>query len=287
MKKQVWNKQSRRRVLSHYDEGKKKVIIGLALSGVLLLIALTGQFWTPYSPTAMNSSAVMQGPSFTHLMGTDNYGRDVFSRVMAGSGVTFLVAAITVLIGLILGTLLGFVAGYFGGWTDAFLMRLCDVMLSFPSMLFALIMISILGKGKGIENIIIALGVLFIPSFTRIARSEMIRLKSQDFVLGARALGVKTGRILFVHILPNAMHSLLTSVAIGFNNAVLAEAGMSYLGLGVQPPTASLGRMIAEAQDFLFTAPWYSFGAGFWIILMILGFSLISEGLKGMQEKEI
>lgn len=256
----------------------KKLFFGIVLSSLLLLLALIGQIWTPYEPTAMDYSAVMSAPSWKHLFGTDNYGRDVLSRVIAGSGITYMVAAITVGIGLIVGTILGFIGGYFGGAVDQVLMRLSDLLLSFPSILLALILISVMGKGT--FNIVVALGILFIPSFIRIARSEMIRLKNQDFVLGARSIGVKTGRIIFVHILPGAIESLLTSVAIGFNNAVLAEAGMSYLGLGVQPPTASLGRMIAEAQDVLFTAPWYAIGAGFWIMLMILGFSLIAEGLK-------
>ncbi|MCF0136548.1 MAG: ABC transporter permease [Lachnospiraceae bacterium] len=270
------------RIKRHSSSYQLKLKAGLVLSAALLLLALIACFRTPYSPTEMNSSLIMQSPSLAHWMGTDNMGRDVFSRVLAGSGITFLVAAITVLASLTAGVILGFISGYFGGMADGIIMRICDVMLSFPSMLLALIVISIMGKGT--ENIVAALSILFVPSFVRIARSEMIRLKNLDFVLGERALGVKTWKIIFAHILPNALPSLLTSVVIGFNNAVLAEAGMSYLGLGVQPPTSSLGRMISEAQDFLFTAPWYAMGAGLWIILMILGFSLMAEGLKDMEE---
>ena len=160
-------------------------------------------------------------------------------------------------------------------------MRINDILLSFPSVLLALIFISFLGRGT--YNVILALGVLFIPSFARIVRSEVIRFKSQEFVKSAQVMGVSNLRIIFVHIIPNTRVSMLTSVAIGFNNAVLAEASMSYLGLGVQPPTPSLGRMLSEAQGYIVSAPWYAICTGIVIVLIILGFSLISEGLRVYQ----
>lgn len=255
-----------------------KLKAGLILSILMLLLALIGQFWTPYSPTAMDASAVMMAPGPSHWFGTDNYGRDVLSRVMNGCGVTYLVAFSTVLIGAAAGTVIGALTGYFGGIADEIIMRVNDIILSFPSVLLALIFISLLGKGT--YNIILALGLLFIPSFTRIVRSEMIRYKERDFVQSARIMKISPMRIVFRHLLPNARTSLLTSAAIGFNNAVLAEASMSYLGLGVQPPTPSLGRMLNEAQGYLFNAPWYAIFPGITIILIILGFSLLSDGLK-------
>lgn len=255
--------------------------IGLILTGFFLLLALLSIVWTPYSTTAMDATAVSQAPSVQHLMGTDNFGRDILSRVMAGSRTTFLVALCTVAIGAFFGTLIGALTGYFGGWVDEIVMRINDLLLSFPSVLLALIFISFLGPGT--SNIILALGILFMPSFARIVRSEMIRLKSLEFVQSARVMGIGRMRIIFAHILPNIRISLLTSAAIAFNNAVLAEVSMSYLGLGVQPPDASLGRMLSEAQSYLFNAPWYSVFPGLCIILIILGFSLISEGLKNRQ----
>jgi peptide/nickel transport system permease protein len=158
-------------------------------------------------------------------------------------------------------------------------MRINDVITAFPSILLALVLISLIGTGK--YNIIIALGILFIPSFARMVRGEFVRQKELDYVRSAKLMGVGPLRIMFVHILPNAAPVLLSSVAIGFNNAVLAEASMSYLGLGVQPPDASLGRMLSEAQSYIFSAPWYALGVGFTIVLLILGFGLISEGLGG------
>lgn len=267
-----------------YKVKKKRnfnLIIGSALLLLLLIFTVVGQFWTPYSTTKMDVGSVYQAPSVKHPMGTDNFGRDIFSRVMNGCGTTFFVAFLTVLIGAFFGTLVGAVTGYYGGWLDNIVMRINDMLLSFPSILLALIFLSFLGTGT--VNVILALGILFIPSFARIVRSEMIRCKELDYVKSARVIGVGDFRIIFSHIMPNTLVSMLTSAAIGFNNAVLAEASMSYLGLGVQPPEASLGRMLSEAQSYLFNAPWYAVCPGVTIILIILGFSMVQEGLRTMQ----
>lgn len=258
------------------------LMIGSAITLFFLIFAVIGQFWTPYNTTAMDSMAMNLPPSMQHWMGTDNFGRDIFSRVMNGCGSTFMVAISTVTIGFVFGTLIGAVTGYYGGWLDNVIMRINDMILSFPSILLALIIISLVGTGK--YNIIFALGILFIPSFARIVRSEMIRCRELDFVKSAKIMGASDLRIIFFHILPNARVSMLTAAAIGFNNAVLSEASMSYLGLGVQPPDPSLGRMLSEAQSFLLATPWYPIAPGVTIILIILGFSMVSEGLRSLQE---
>ena len=258
------------------------LIVGGVITVVFLLIALLGQIWTPYDPTAMDSMAVNLAPCAAHPFGTDNFGRDILSRVMAGSGSTFFVAVSTVLIGGFFGTLIGALTGYFGGWIDNVVMRFNDILLSFPSILLALIFITLLGPGS--YNIILALGILFIPSFARIVRSEVIRYRDLDFVRSARIMRAGHLRIIFAHILPNAGVSILTAAAIGFNNAVLAEASMSYLGLGIQPPDPSLGRMLSEAQSYLSIAPWYAIAPGVAIILIILGFGMVSEGLRALKE---
>ena len=252
---------------------------GLIITGIMLVIILIGIFWTPYDPNAMDASVKMQGPSIQHILGTDNFGRDIFSRVIQGAGSTFLIAAATVAIGLAIGTFVGAITGYYGGWLDEVLMRVNDSILAFPSILLALVLIAIMGPGK--YNIIAALGILFIPSFARIVRTEVAKQKNIDYVKNAKLMGASDGRILILHILPNIVPVLLSSIAIGFNNAVLAEASMSYLGVGVQPPDPSLGRMLSEAQGFLSGAPWYAISVGVAIILLILGFGLLSEGLGG------
>ncbi|MBR3748613.1 MAG: ABC transporter permease [Firmicutes bacterium] len=252
---------------------------GLLITGIMLCVILIGLLWTPYDPNAMSGSEKLLKPSTAHLFGTDNFGRDIFSRVIQGAGATFLIAAAAVAIGLVIGLIIGGLTGYYGGVLDEILMRISDTILAFPSILLALVMIAILGKGK--YNIIIALGILFIPSFARIVRSEVAKQKNTDYVRNARLMGASNMRILFLHIMPNIVPVLLSSVAIGFNNAVLSEASMSYLGVGVQPPDPSLGRLLSEAQGYLFQAPWYAICTGLAIILLILGFGLLSEGMGG------
>lgn len=258
---------------------KKKIFwAGIFIISVFLLILIVNLFYTPYDPNAMNGTEKFMPPCWKHWMGTDNFGRDIFSRVLSGLSTTFLVGISVTGIGAVFGTILGAFTGYFGGWFDEILMRINDAFTAFPSILLALVFISILGTGK--YNIILALGVIFIPSFARIVRGEFIRLKELDYVKSAKLMGAGKMRIIFVHILPNALSALLSAITVGFNNAVLAEAGMSYLGIGVQPPDASLGKMLSEAQGFLFSAPWYVMFPGIVIILLILGFSFLSEGIE-------
>ncbi len=257
----------------------KNFTAGAVIAAFMLIVILVGMVWTPYDPNAMNGKAKMLSPCLAHPLGTDNFGRDILSRVVEGAGATALIAAATVAIGLAAGLIIGGVTGYYGGWLDEVIMRLNDAVTAFPSILLALVLIALFGGGK--YKIIIALGVLFIPSFARIVRAEVARQKSLDYVASARLMGAGDMRILFLHILPNIVPVLLPSVAIGFNNAVLAEASMSYLGVGVKPPDASLGRMLNEAQGYLMSAPWYAISAGAAIILLVLGFGLLSEGLGG------
>lgn len=264
---------------------KKKnwnLMLGSILTGLVLIFVLVGLVYTPYDPTAMDSANKLAGPSLAHLFGCDNFGRDTLSRVMEGSGTTLLIAIATVAIGTFFGIVIGAFSGYFGGLLDEIVMRVIDVVFAFPSILLALVFISLLGPGKG--NVVISLGIAFIPSFARIVRSEFIRCKEMDYVKLARLAGAGHLRVMFVHILPNTIQVLLPSIMIGFNNAVLAEAGMSYLGIGVQPPEASLGRMLSEAQTYLFSAPEFAVFPGMFIVLMVLGFSLLSEGLKELQD---
>ena len=253
-------------------------VTGGILSGILMTIILIGFFWTPYSTTAMNAAEKMQAPSPAHLLGTDNFGRDVFSRVISGAGTSFLIALMVVLIGCFSGILIGALCGYYGGIADAVLMRVCDTITAFPAILLALVIISVVGGGSG--NIVIALGILFIPSFARVVRTQFAVCRSQNYISSAKLMGVSSPRILFFHILPNTFSVLLPAVTIGFNNAVLAEASMSFLGIGIQPPQASLGSMLKDSQTYLRSAPWYALGTGLAVVLLVLAFSLLSEGIQ-------
>lgn len=253
-------------------------ILGSILTAAVLCFILAGLIHTPYDPEAMDSAQRFASVSLRHPMGCDNFGRDVLSRVMTGSATTLFVACGTVLIGTVFGIVIGALTGYFGGILDETVMRIVDVMFAFPSILLALVIISVAGSGK--YRVILALGIAFIPSFARIVRSEFIRCKNMDYVESARLAGAGNLRIMFVHILPNTTGVLLSSIMIGFNNAVLAEAGMSYLGIGVMPPDASLGRMLSEAQTYIFSSPGYAIFPGVVLILMILGFSLLGDGIR-------
>lgn len=260
---------------------KKKnynLIIGGILTGLMLLMIVTGLFFLPYDPEEMHLDLKLAGVSLAHPFGCDNYGRDIFTRVMVGARTTLAVALGTVGIGAGVGILIGAFTGYFGGWVDEVMMRIIDALFAFPSILLALVVISLLGSGK--YQIIVALGIAFIPSFARVVRSEYLKQREMDYVKNARIMGCGHLRIMFVHILPNILPVLIPTTMIGFNNAVLAEAGMSYLGIGVQPPDASLGRMLSEAQTYLFSQPFYALFPGLTIVLLVLGVSLLADGLE-------
>ena len=248
---------------------------GCIITAVLFAMILLSAFWTPYDPSAMSGAEKLLPPSLAHWMGTDNFGRDIFSRVMKGAGTTLVIALCTVAIGGGCGLIAGSLTGYFGGRVDAVLMRFNDAMTAFPSILLGLVFVSVLGPGT--YNVILALGIVFIPGFTRMARSAYAACRDVNYVKSARLMGASKTRILYVHILPNTLNVLLPAVTIGFNNAVLAEASMSYLGIGSM---SSLGYMLSEAQSMLYSAPWYALGTGGVIVLMIFGVGLIGEGLQ-------
>ena len=201
----------------------------------------------------------------------------MFSRVLSGAGSTLLIGMGTIFIGGSVGIVVGAVTGYFGGWPDEIVMRVNDALAAFPSVLLALVIISIAGSGT--YRVMLALGLAFIPSFARVVRGEVLRLRESDYVISAKLIGVPTPRILFVHILPNILPALLSALAIGFNNAVLAEAGLSYLGIGVQPPDASLGRMLSEAQTYLASGIWCAVFPGLFLVLLVLGVGMLGEGI--------
>lgn len=254
------------------------LVVGLFMTVITLAIAIVGVFWTPFEATAMSASEKFVAPSLLHWFGTDNFGRDIFSRVMKGVGTTVVISVLVVSVSAVVGVLVGALTGYFGGIVDEIMMRFTDAVNGFPSILLALVVISVLGSG--VEKLIMALAIVFCPSFIRIVRSEFIKYRDADFIARARLMGVRNGRILFVHILPNILSTFLVSVVIGFNNAILAESGMSFLGIGVQPPNASLGKMLSDAQGYLTSAPWYALAPGLSIVWIVLGFSLLGEGIR-------
>ena len=255
-----------------------ELYIGSAITIIMILLIVAGVIFSPYDPDAMDVASKFAKPSAKHILGCDNFGRDLFARLTVGGATTLFVALGTVAIGVTGGIIIGAFTGYYGGAADEVVMRFNDAVLAFPSILLALVIISVFGSGT--EKVIIALGIVFVPSFARIVRSEFMRCKNLDYVRSARLMGANNARIMFVHILPNTVPVLLSSTVIGFNNAVLAEASMSFLGIGVQPPASSLGRMLSDSQAFLFSDPMYAIYTGITIALIVLGFSLLGDGLK-------
>jgi peptide/nickel transport system permease protein len=252
--------------------------VGAALTLLILGITVAGIFFLPRDYNAMNSGLRFLPPGKNHLMGTDNFGRNIFYRIMAGAKYTLLTAFVTVAGSALIGSALGMFSGFAGGLLDEAIVRLLDVLASFPGILLALLMVSLLDNSPG--TLVAALLILFIPGFTRITRNGMLRYKNLDFVLSARVAGISYPRIIFAHIFPNLLPSLLSTSVLGLSNAILAESTMSYLGLGIQPPVPSWGRMLAESQTFLFNAPWCALVPGLMITLTVLAFHYLGEGLR-------
>lgn len=251
---------------------------GAALTLVCLLFILLGFFWTPYEAGHLSAAERFAPPSGAHLFGCDQLGRDILSRTLEGAGSTFVIALAVVAVGFVFGLMIGALCGYFGGPLDGLLMRLCDAVTAFPSILLAMVIVALMGPGT--YHIILALGILFVPSFARLVRSEFLKFRQREFVEAARATGISPLRIVFRHILPNTWPVLLSGLTIGFNNAVLSEASMSFLGIGVGPADASLGRMLSEGQGILFSAPWCTLFPGLAVILLILGVGMLGEGIR-------
>ena len=256
----------------------KNFIIGLCMVGLMVLVMVVGFFYMPYDPDAMDTENELQFFSAAHPLGTDQFGRDVLSRIMQGARVSFLVGALTVVFGLVVGGAVGAVAGYYGGKVDEVIMKLIDTQMAFPGVLLALMLIAVFGNS--IQNLILALGVMSIPRFARITRSGFIKYRDAEFIRAARSRGAGDGRIIFRHILPNIVPELIVTSSLGFAGAVMSEAGLSYLGLGIQPPTPSFGKMLSEAQAEILQAGWYVLVPAAAITLLVMGFNLIGDALQ-------
>jgi peptide/nickel transport system permease protein len=256
----------------------KNFTAGFILSAVVVVVALISLAWTPYDSNRMNARSRLQAPSLVHPLGTDHYGRDMLSRVMVGAVNSIIVGLVTVAIGLSVGVILGLASAYYGKWVDESIMRFCDLLFGFPAVLSAILITSILGPSM--VNAMLAIGIFYIPIFARLTRAVSISIWEREFIAAARACGVKEWAITWRHVLPNILSPLLVQGTIQFAVAVLAEAGLSYLGLGTQPPHASWGRMLNEAQTYMSLSPWIAIFPGCAIAWAVLGFNLLGDGLR-------
>ncbi len=258
---------------------------GLAIVLLMSFAALLAPWLAPYSPDELHLDAILAAPSADHWLGTDRLGRDVFSRLLYGGRVSLWVGFVAVGISISIGTLLGLVSGYFRGWTDEIIMRLVDVMLCFPS--FFLILAVIAFWEPNLNNIMIVIGLTSWMGVTRLVRAETLSLREREFVDAARLGGISTRRILLVHILRNALAPVLITATLGVAGAILTESGLSFLGLGVQPPTASWGNMLMEGKNVIETAPWLSLYPGLAILVTVLGYNLLGESLRDMLDPRL
>jgi peptide/nickel transport system permease protein len=256
----------------------KNFTVGFMLSAVVIVVALISLLWTPYDGNKMNARVRLQGPSWQHPLGTDQYGRDTLSRVMVGAVNSIIVGLVTVAIGLTAGVLLGLASAYYGRLVDESIMRFSDFLFGFPAVLTAILITSILGPS--IINAMLAIGIFYIPVFARLTRAVAMSIWEREFIAAARACGISEWAITWRHVLPNILSPLLIQGTIQFAVAILAEAGLSYLGMGTQPPHASWGRMLNEAQTFMSLAPWMAIFPGLAIAWAVLGFNLLGDGLR-------
>ncbi|MCT8989551.1 ABC transporter permease [Chelativorans sp. SCAU2101] len=263
----------------------RSFLIGLVITAAIALMALISLFWTPYDITRLQVAARMQGLSLSHPFGTDHLGRDILSMIMIGARNSIAVALVAVGIGFGIGVPLGALAAARGGWIDDALMRLNDVVFAFPALISAVMITAVFGPGA--VNAIIAIGIFNIPVFARVARAGALSLWPREFVLAARAAG--KGRVLITleHILPNIMSLLLVQATIQFALGVLAEAGLSYLGLGAQPPMPSWGRMLFDAQTRIAVAPHLALFPGLAIVITVLGLNLLGDGLRDVLDPRL
>ncbi len=259
----------------------------LVLGAVMTLMVTCAAAFAPavarFDPNAMDMERRLAGPSRDHWFGTDNFGRDLWARLVYGARISLPIAVVSVAVSVALGTAVGLTAGYFGGWVDLVLMRIGDVFLSFPVMLLALAVVAVLGPGP--TNLTIALVTVFWAQHARVVRSVALAERDRYYVEAARALGASHGRIVFLHILPNAIGPVLVLATLGIGLAVVSESGLSFLGVGVQPPAATWGWTLAYGVRYLRSAPWLSTLSGSVIMFTVLGFNLLGDGLRSLLDR--
>lgn len=265
--------------------GNAMFATGLIIVLGMSMAALLAPWIAPYDPAEQHLDLILQPPSSTFLLGTDAYGRDVLSRLLFGARVSLWVGFVSVGIAVSIGLVLGLIAGYFGGWTDELIMRGVDVMLCFPA--FFLILSVIVFLEPSVGNIMVVIGLTSWMGVARLVRAETLSLRGRDFVAAARLAGTKTSRILWMHILPNALAPVLVSATLGIAGAILVESSLSFLGLGVQPPDPSWGNMLMEGKDCLEIAPWMSLCPGMAILITVLGYNLLGESLRDILDPRL
>ncbi|WP_066290589.1 ABC transporter permease [Bacillus sp. FJAT-29937] len=253
-------------------------LVGLGIVIFFIILAIIAPYIAPYSFRDQVIAERMQAPSSQHWFGTDDFGRDIFSRVLYGARISLWVGFFSVLGSVFFGTILGIIAGYYGRWVDAIISRIFDIMLAFPSILLAIAVVAILGPS--LQNALIAIAVINIPNFGRLVRSKVLSVKQDEYIMAARAVGMKDTRILFRHILPNSISPVIVQATLAIATAIIEAAALGFLGMGALAPTPEWGKMLADSKNYITQAPWTLIFPGLAIMLTVLGFNLMGDGLR-------
>jgi peptide/nickel transport system permease protein len=274
-----------RRGLIQWRRLSPRIYIGGAVLLAMVFLAITADFLTPYDPNYQDYSQLLKPPSAEHPFGTDQVGRDVYSRVVYGTRISLLVGVIAVGIGMTVGVVIGLVAGLYRGWSDEGLMRVMDAIQAFPALVLALAITAALGPG--IVNIMIAIGIVYMPSYARLVRGQVLSVREREFVIAAVLLGARPTRLMFMHIWPNVTAPIIVQASLNVSTAILTEASLSFLGLGVRPPTPSWGSSLQGGYQYLSTAPWLSIFPGLAIFIAVLAFNLFGDGLRQLLDPRL
>lgn len=274
----------RRKILTTFLKNRTS-LIGACISLAMIFIAILAPLISPIDPLKQNVYHRLTPPEPSHLLGTDEYGRDVLSRIFTGTRISFFVGIISVILGMVIGTGMGMLAGYAGGKLETALMRTLDIMMAFPDEVFGVMVMIVLGTG--VENVIIAITVLMIPRFARMGHAPTLALKEQDYIAAAKSIGASDSRVIMRHVLPNIFGEILVMSTLWLGTAIRLEASLSFLGVGVPPPTPTLGSMVRAGVDFLGVAPWVSVFAGLAILVSIFGFNLLGDGLRDITDPKL
>jgi peptide/nickel transport system permease protein len=254
------------------------VVFGLVILFLFLAVSAFGPLFAPYSPNQQSLGEILQQPSSAHILGTDFLGRDTASRLIYGARMSLMVGVVALGIAAILGITAGMLAGFLGGWVYAIIMRLVDALMAFPMILLALLLAGLLGGG--LKNVMIALGIALIPGYARLMCGQVLAIRENDYVMAGKSMGASNWRLMFRHILPNAFPPLIVLVTMQIGAAILAEAGLSYLGIGISPPTATWGSMVSDGFKYLRTNPLLSFVPGLAIMVVVFAFNMVGDGLR-------
>ena len=256
----------------------KASLVGAGIVIFFILLAIVGPYIAPQGINEQNFAKRLLAPSNEHWFGTDDFGRDILSRIIHGARISLWVGFFSVILSVIIGSLLGIIAGYYGKWIDTIISRIFDIMLAFPSMLLAIAVVSVLGPS--LQNALIAIAIINVPNFGRLIRSKVLSVKEEEYIVAAKAIGMRDSRILFSHILPNSITPIIVQGTLAIATAIIEAAALGFLGLGAQAPAPEWGKMLADARKFLINAPWTMIFPGLAIMLTVLGFNLMGDGLR-------